>query len=222
MSLLPLLSKHLPKYVCNSNRCGDHVEHRPISKRRRSKTKWKTYVDERLCFQILQKSDDSTLKLVNIDESQKKGVAPAIFLKMVQSPIFTTVVMIVVLANTIFTATIRHTHNEEIDRRNFHLYHKIEVKNARFFFSFRDKQNERFFRLYLRCFSILKLCSKSFRWDFKIIFVDRFSNSNLCSPLERQFIAFRSFIEVHWRIFKFFELLDCWNRVRCSKIFSTK
>ncbi|CAF1557588.1 unnamed protein product, partial [Adineta ricciae] len=54
---------------------------------------------------VLQKADDSTLKLVNIDENKKKGVAPAICMKIVQSPVFTTVVMIVVLANTVFTAT---------------------------------------------------------------------------------------------------------------------
>jgi hypothetical protein len=47
---------------------------------------------------------------------------------MVQSPAFTTVVMIVVLANTIFTATIKHTHNPKIDKRNLEIYHKIEVK----------------------------------------------------------------------------------------------
>lgn len=88
---------------------------------------------------MLQKADDSTLKLVNIDENQKKGVAPAIFLKIVQSPIFTTVVMIVVLANTIFTATIHHTHNERIDRRNLDLYHKIEVKLAE---TWREALNE--------------------------------------------------------------------------------
>lgn len=76
---------------------------------------------------ILEKSDDNTLKLVNIDEHKKKGVAPVICLKIIQSPIFTTVVMIVVLANTIFTATIKHTHNEELDRRNRIFYHKIEV-----------------------------------------------------------------------------------------------
>ena len=77
---------------------------------------------------MLQKADDSTLKLVNIDENKKKGVAPAIFLKIAQSPVFTTIVMIVVLANTIFTATIKHTHNEEIDRKNRELYYKIEVE----------------------------------------------------------------------------------------------
>ena len=77
---------------------------------------------------VLEKAEDSTLKLVNIDEHKKKGVAPAICIKIVRSPIFTTVVMIVVLANTIFTATIRHTHNEEIDRKNRELYHKIEVR----------------------------------------------------------------------------------------------
>ncbi len=76
---------------------------------------------------ILEKADDSTLKLVNIDENKKKGVAPAVCIKIVQSPIFTTMVMIIVLANTIFTATIRHTHNEEIDHKNRELYHKIEV-----------------------------------------------------------------------------------------------
>ena len=77
---------------------------------------------------MLQKSEDSTLKLVNIDENKKKGVAPAVFVRIVQSPIFTSVVMFVVLANTIFTATIRHTHNEAIDRRNRDIYHKIEVE----------------------------------------------------------------------------------------------
>ncbi|CAF3370121.1 unnamed protein product [Rotaria socialis] len=76
---------------------------------------------------VLQKADDSTLKLVNIDESKKKGVAPAIFLKIAQSPMFTTILMVVVLANTVFTATIKHTHNEEIDKRNLRLYHKIEL-----------------------------------------------------------------------------------------------
>jgi len=82
---------------------------------------------------ILQKADDSTLKLVNIDENKKKGVAPAICLKIVRSPTFTTIVMIVVLANTIFTATIKHTHNEEIDRRNREIYHKIETLFTLFF-----------------------------------------------------------------------------------------
>jgi hypothetical protein len=80
-------------------------------------------------FKILQKSDDSTLKLVNIDDNKKKGMAPAICLKIVQSSIFTTIVMIVVLANTIFTATIKHTHDKAIDQRNRELYHRIEVEH---------------------------------------------------------------------------------------------
>jgi hypothetical protein len=63
---------------------------------------------------------------VNIDDNKKKGVAPAICLKIVQSPVFTTIVMVVVLANTIFTATIKHTHNKQIDQRNKDIYHKIE------------------------------------------------------------------------------------------------
>ncbi|CAF1629768.1 unnamed protein product, partial [Adineta ricciae] len=82
---------------------------------------------------VLQKADDSTLKLVNIDENKKKGVAPAICMKIVQSPVFTTVVMIVVLANTVFTATIKHTHNEEIDARNLRIYHKVETLFTIFF-----------------------------------------------------------------------------------------
>ncbi|CAF0823088.1 unnamed protein product [Rotaria sp. Silwood1] len=82
---------------------------------------------------VLQKADDSTLKLVNIDENKKKGVAPVIFLKIAQSPLFTTIVMIVVLANTIFTATIKHTHNEQHDKKNRELYHKIETLFTLFF-----------------------------------------------------------------------------------------
>ena len=82
---------------------------------------------------VLQKSDDTTLKLVNIDENKKKGVAPAFCMKIVQSPIFTTIVMIVVLANTIFTASIKHTHNEEIDRRNKKFCHRIETLFTIFF-----------------------------------------------------------------------------------------
>jgi hypothetical protein len=41
--------------------------------------------------------------------------------------------MIVLLANTIFTATIKHTHNEQIDRRNRLIYHKIETLFTVFF-----------------------------------------------------------------------------------------
>jgi len=41
--------------------------------------------------------------------------------------------MIVVLANTIFTATIKHTHNEKIDKRNREIYHKIETLFTLFF-----------------------------------------------------------------------------------------
>mgnify|MGYP001114927233 CR=1 FL=1 len=82
---------------------------------------------------VLQKIEDSTLKLVNIDESKKKGIAPAFCLRIVQSPIFTTIAMIVVLANTIFTATIKHTHNKEVDERNRRLYHRIETLFTIFF-----------------------------------------------------------------------------------------
>lgn len=82
---------------------------------------------------VLQKADDSTLKLVDIDENKKKGVAPVVFVKIVQSPIFTTIVMIVVLANMVCTATIRHTHNKELDRRNREIYYKIEILFTVFF-----------------------------------------------------------------------------------------
>ncbi|CAF3919926.1 unnamed protein product [Rotaria sp. Silwood2] len=81
---------------------------------------------------VLQKAGNSTLKLVNRDK-KKKGVAPAIFLKIAQSPVFTTTVMIVVLANTIFTATIKHTHNEKLDKKNREFYHKIETLFTIFF-----------------------------------------------------------------------------------------
>ncbi|CAF5212340.1 unnamed protein product, partial [Rotaria magnacalcarata] len=79
------------------------------------------------------KAEDSTLKLVNIDENKKNGVVPALCLKIVQSPLFTTIVMVVVLANTIFTATIKHTHNENTDRRNRNIYHKVETLFTIFF-----------------------------------------------------------------------------------------
>ncbi|CAF5117827.1 unnamed protein product, partial [Rotaria magnacalcarata] len=82
---------------------------------------------------ILEKAEDSTLKLVNIDENKKNGVVPALCLKIVQSPLFTTIVMVVVLANTIFTATIKHTHNENTDRRNRNIYHKVETLFTIFF-----------------------------------------------------------------------------------------
>jgi hypothetical protein len=42
--------------------------------------------------------------------------------------------MVVVLANTVFTATIKHTHNEEVDQKNRELYHKIEVKKTSLLF----------------------------------------------------------------------------------------
>ncbi|CAF3959247.1 unnamed protein product [Rotaria sordida] len=82
---------------------------------------------------ILQKDHTKKLKLVNRNEKQKKGVVRTLFLKIVQSSIFTTIVMLVVLANAIFTATIKHTHNEEIDKRNLQFYHKIETLFTLFF-----------------------------------------------------------------------------------------
>ena len=88
------------------------------------------------------------MKLVNIDDNKKKGVAPAICLKIVQSSTFTTMVMIVVLANTIFTATIKHTHNPEVDKKNLELYHKIEV-NPLFFILW--KQTRHFHRQSIEC-----------------------------------------------------------------------
>jgi hypothetical protein len=42
--------------------------------------------------------------------------------------------MVVVLANTVFTATIKHTHNEEVDQKNLELYHKIEVRQTSLLF----------------------------------------------------------------------------------------
>jgi hypothetical protein len=168
---------------------------------------------------ILEKADDSTLKLVNIDEHKKKGVAPAICLKVVQSSIFTTIVMIVVLANTIFTATIKHTHNEEIDRRNRDIYHKIEVEEVlnRFLI-------ENFcFRVYLLYFLIWKQFLKSFHLVLKIIFEDQYLNLNLCLLLELLFIAYHHFIVMDYLpIFKFFVSLVYLNQVLYSKIFSTK
>ncbi|CAF1362403.1 unnamed protein product [Rotaria sp. Silwood1] len=82
---------------------------------------------------ILQKSDNNTLKLINIDDNKKKGIAPAIFLKIARSSMFTTIVMLVVLTNTIFTATIKHTHNEKINKQNREFYRKIETLFTIFF-----------------------------------------------------------------------------------------
>jgi hypothetical protein len=48
--------------------------------------------------------------------------------------------MVVVLANTIFTATIKHTHNEAIDQRNRNIYHKIEVEIKRFVIKIKFKE----------------------------------------------------------------------------------
>ncbi|CAF3038249.1 unnamed protein product [Rotaria sp. Silwood2] len=79
------------------------------------------------------KMDNKTLKLIDRDENKKKGAVRTIFLKIAQSSIFTTIVMIVVLANAIFTATIKHTHNEKIDKENLRFYHKIETLFTLFF-----------------------------------------------------------------------------------------
>lgn len=132
--------------------------------------------------------------------------------------------MMVVLANAIFTAMIKYTHNEQIDRNHQAIYKKIEVRNIS---PMKPKSSFAYgqflcHRLSLQYSSIWKPFSKYSRWALKIIYDDRFSNSNLCLPLARRFVVSVISIEVNWHIFKFFVLLAYWNQVRCSKIFSTK
>jgi hypothetical protein len=76
---------------------------------------------------VLKKIDDFNLKLIDIDENEYKGYAPDLFRKFLKSPIFRTIIIIVIFANTMFTATIKHTHNEIIDRKNRNFYYKAEV-----------------------------------------------------------------------------------------------
>ena len=67
------------------------------------------------------------LKLVIKDEKKSNGLAPQIFVKILNSSWFNITVMMLVLANAIITATIKHTHKESVDKRRLQNYYYFEV-----------------------------------------------------------------------------------------------
>ena len=76
--------------------------------------------------QILEKTNEG-LKLVKIDENKPQGLAPDLFQKILRSPWFNIAMLLLVLANAVITATIKHTHKEVVDRRTMKFYRNIEI-----------------------------------------------------------------------------------------------
>ena len=67
--------------------------------------------------QIFEKTESGGLKLITIDENTSKGLAPKFCLAILESRWFNMAMLLLVLANAIFTVTIRHTHREAEDRQ---------------------------------------------------------------------------------------------------------
>lgn len=76
--------------------------------------------------QVLEKTEDG-LKLVTIDDNKPRGLAPEIFQKTLRSSWFNMTMLLLVLANAVITATLKHTHKEVIDKRTLRRYYHIEV-----------------------------------------------------------------------------------------------
>ncbi len=75
------------------------------------------------------------MKLVIKDEKKSQGIAPQIFVKILHSSWFNITIMILVLANAIITATIKHTHKESVDKKILQRYYYVEVNYLiKFFF----------------------------------------------------------------------------------------
>ena len=82
---------------------------------------------------------DQGLKLVVVDENKTKGLAPHIFQRILRSSLFNMTMLLLVLANAIITATIKHTHKEKIDKRTFERYYYIEVTYQFDFYMFLNR-----------------------------------------------------------------------------------
>ncbi|XP_013181356.1 PREDICTED: sodium leak channel non-selective protein isoform X1 [Papilio xuthus] len=72
-------------------------------------------------------SDDNGWKLVTIDENKHSGSAPEIFHKMLRSAYFRLLVMGVVLANGIITATMNFKHDDNPREFFYQKYYYIEI-----------------------------------------------------------------------------------------------
>ncbi len=64
---------------------------------------------------------------MNIDENKPKGLAPHIFQRILRSSLFNMTMLLLVLANAVITATLKHTHKENVDMRTLRRYYYIEA-----------------------------------------------------------------------------------------------
>lgn len=76
--------------------------------------------------QVFERTENG-LKLIKIDENKSDGRRPLCFQKIVKSPWFNMTMLSLVLANSIITATIKHSHKEVKDRKNMEFYRNVEV-----------------------------------------------------------------------------------------------
>lgn len=76
--------------------------------------------------QVLERTDQG-LKLVSVDNNKPKGLAPLVFQRTLRSSWFNMAMLLLVLANAVITATLKHTHKENVDRRTLRRYYYIEV-----------------------------------------------------------------------------------------------
>lgn len=76
--------------------------------------------------QVLEWTDEG-LKLVSVNETKSHGWAPLFFQKIIRSSAFNMIMLLLVLANAIITASLRHTHREKIDKRVLKNFYYTEV-----------------------------------------------------------------------------------------------
>jgi len=78
--------------------------------------------------QVFERTENG-LKLVTIDENKADGKFAVLLQKITRSPYFNMSMLLLVLANAVITATIKHSHKEIKDRKNLEFYRNIEVRN---------------------------------------------------------------------------------------------
>jgi len=116
--------------------------------------------------QIFERTEHG-LKLVTIDENKADGKFAVALQRITRSPYFNMSMLLLVLANAVITATIKHSHKEVKDRKNLEFYRNIEVGIFVVFFRSSKcvNKNDVLFSVLQRSFSqfcsIWKLCSKS-------------------------------------------------------------
>ncbi len=81
-----------------------------------------------LCAQVLKRDPDTdSWKMDTVDENKPRGLAPLFFQRILKTAWFHLMILMLVLANAIFTATIHFDHDKIDPYQKIDRYYYVEV-----------------------------------------------------------------------------------------------